>query len=648
MAETRNITIDLNHKPDCKRAVFAGYEGEHNSTTITLIVPSGYYMKGYSHNAQVENSFGELIETTPLTLTASKSGGYTTSFKLTQNMTTKGCLKVQFCVRDSNGNFVRKSDIYPLVILDSVSGVPDDPDDLAYDPTWLEYLKNITMNYEGAPDTVLISADKTGAPKQASYSYSIRFMKGNTNVTDDLTSFFLGEGSGTNFTGSLVKDTSGTEAKLVFTITPKTTLSKTVAPSTVKINCALDGNAYTHYVSIQYAFDGEDGGTVGSTKQIQYFATDYDTTSNCYTISPAHTHSEFWGGIFNIRVGATNASAGINLKFSNAGSTFPMYMYNVNHTLTSSIPSGAVKSGDVLTVLCLPSGTQNDTTLIWLNPTQSAFNYTFCDMLNIYPASLSNNVITVTSSTWSSGGSTRVTAIKPSSTNTEGALSITATGASNSRPIVAYVGSAAIESFPAGVVKTNVPMFIAVVSGKVVWLNYSGVVAGIKCAETPLSVADDGTVNIPKAYTGVYGVVKAISQNDKGYGVYVDGNTGYLKVDNSVVRKLNKVTTLPPVLVVGNHYKISATEAITLKLPDTATDGDEIVVEYYNAGTSGFTAQWCTESSTTSSLPILSNNMGTGGNTTCAAGVLHRGTAVWSGNANKWILDLEFFSNKSK
>lgn len=121
-----------------------------------------------------------------------------------------------------------------------------------------------------------------------------------------------------------------------------------------------------------------------------------------------------------------------------------------------------------------------------------------------------------------------------------------------------------------------------------------------------------------------------------------------LRLNNAGEPALIEETALPSILEVGKHYKISATSAITLKLPDTANDGDKIVVEYYNAGTASIIASWCTETSTTSNLPILSNNVGTGGNTSCAVGALQKGTCIYSELANKWTIDLEIMTNKSK
>lgn len=211
---------------------------------------------------------------------------------------------------------------------------------------------------------------------------------------------------------------------------------------------------------------------------------------------------------------------------------------------------------------------------------------TLDDALIPYSGTISNNVITFNPpSGYNASG---IFSIKlASGTNTAGTVKVKASGGSAEFTLGAYVGDKTVTSFAAGVINADIPMIFVIKNRALVWLNYD-------------------SAHLPVA------------------------------------------TALPSVLEVGKHYKISATAAITLKLPDAANDGDKIEVEYYNAGTAGLTARWCTESSTTSNLPIISNNMGTGGNTSCAAGAMYRGTAVWSGMANKWTLDLEMFNIKSR
>lgn len=211
---------------------------------------------------------------------------------------------------------------------------------------------------------------------------------------------------------------------------------------------------------------------------------------------------------------------------------------------------------------------------------------TLDDALIPYSGTMSNNVITFTPPRgYNASGIFSIKLAR--GTNTAGTVKVKASGGSAEFTLAAYVGDKTVTSFAAGVINANIPMIFVIKNRALVWLNYD-------------------SAHLPVA------------------------------------------TTLPSVLEVGKHYKISATAAITLKLPDTANDGDKIEVEYYNAGTAGLTAQWCTKSSTTSNLPIISNNMGSGGNTSCAAGAMHKGTAVWSGTANKWTLDLEIFNVKSK
>lgn len=211
---------------------------------------------------------------------------------------------------------------------------------------------------------------------------------------------------------------------------------------------------------------------------------------------------------------------------------------------------------------------------------------TIDDALIPYAGAIASNVITMTVPTgYNANG---IFSVKVGSgTNTAGTITAKVAGANKVFTVQAYKGSATISSFPAGAINANVPMLFVLKGDYFIWLNY-----------------DD--VNLPTE------------------------------------------TTLPAVLVVGKHYKISAPAAITLKLPDTANDGDKIEVEYYNAGTASFVAAWCTETSTVSNLPILSNNVGTGGNTTCAAGALHKATCIYSGLANKWTVDLETMGEKSK
>lgn len=211
---------------------------------------------------------------------------------------------------------------------------------------------------------------------------------------------------------------------------------------------------------------------------------------------------------------------------------------------------------------------------------------TLDDALIPYSGALASNLITMTVPTgYNASG---IFAVKVASgTNTAGAIKAKAEGSTAEFTLSAYVGAKVITNFPAGVINADIPMLLSLKNKKFVWLNYD-------------------SVNLPAE------------------------------------------TTLPDVLEIGKHYKISATEAITLKLPDTANDGDRIEVEYYNAGTKSFLATWCTETSTTSNLPILSNNMSTGGNNSCAVGALHKGVCIYSGLANKWTLDLEIMTVKSK
>ena len=108
--------------------------------------------------------------------------------------------------------------------------------------------------------------------------------------------------------------------------------------------------------------------------------------------------------------------------------------------------------------------------------------------------------------------------------------------------------------------------------------------------------------------------------------------------------------TLPSVLAAGKHYKLTVTAAFTLTLPDTASDGDVIEVEYFNSGTASIRVQWCTVSSanTPTQAPILSNNFGTGQYVNCTVGTLHRARCEWSALAGKWTVDIELFKIASK
>lgn len=272
------------------------------------------------------------------------------------------------------------------------------------------------------------------------------------------------------------------------------------------------------------------------------------------------------------------------------------------------------------------------------------------DRLKPYTATISDNIITVPDGTPANANA--IVALSIPATNTAGILQLKteSVAVGNAVSIVAYDRDTVITSFPANAVNPKIPVFVLYNNSlkKFIWLNYDSSIKGVKCSGTSLSVADDGTVNIPKAGAGLFGLVKVATTNDKGYGVYTDN--GQLKADNSVVRKLNKVTTLPSILAVGNHYKLSATAALTLTLPDTATDGDVIEVEYFNAGTASIKAQWCTAgfAETPTQSPILSNNFSTGHYMTCAVGALHRARCEWSTLAGKWTVDVETLKIASK
>ena len=210
------------------------------------------------------------------------------------------------------------------------------------------------------------------------------------------------------------------------------------------------------------------------------------------------------------------------------------------------------------------------------------------DALIPYNSTLADNLITMSPPTgYNASG---IFAVKISSgTNTAGEIKAKATNGAKTFSVRAYAGNQTIDTFPAGVINPDIPMLFALNGSYFIWMNY----------------------------------------------------------DSSV---LPTETTLPDVLEVGKHYKISATSAITLKLPDTANDGDTIKVDYFNAGTASIRAQWCTVStvSAPTSAPILSNNLGTGAYMTCATGAINQAVCVWSELAGKWTVDIENMIIKSK
>lgn len=214
---------------------------------------------------------------------------------------------------------------------------------------------------------------------------------------------------------------------------------------------------------------------------------------------------------------------------------------------------------------------------------------TLDDSIIPYPGTISGNVITFTPPTgYKANG---IFSIKISGdSNVAGTMTAKVSISTASFTVCAYAGGKEISNFPAGAINVDIPMLCTVktVGRKLIWINYN---------------PESGTAE----------------------------------------------TTLPDVLAIGRHYKISATEKIILKLPDTANDGDRIDVEYYNAGTASITAQWCTETSTISNLPILATTaMGTGGNTSVAKGSYQKGICVYNGLANTWLVELVSFSVRSK
>lgn len=149
------------------------------------------------------------------------------------------------------------------------------------------------------------------------------------------------------------------------------------------------------------------------------------------------------------------------------------------------------------------------------------------------------------------------------------------------------------------------------------------------------------TTNIPRKYIGT----------NRPMALWVDVSYAmWVNCPTDSVNELPTSTVLPSVLAVGKHYKLTLTAATILTLPDTASDGDIIEVEYFNSGTASIRVQWCTVSSanTPTSAPILSNNLGTGCYATCARDTLHRARCVWSDLAGKWTVDIELFSIKTK
>ena len=320
-------------------------------------------------------------------------------------------------------------------------------------------------------------------------------------------------------------------------------------------------------------------------------------------------HKVIW---VNPKAGKTAAtkSGALTLYFSD-GSSAEIKIVEPNGSFSSTVPLKRIRNGQLL---CL--WLNSPSTAIWINAIEdnlvvrtSSDSFDANNQLKIdkglkvlsngsvtslddalipYPGAISGNTITFTPpSGYNADG---IFAVKLSDgTNAGGNIKAKATGSSVEFTVSAYVGTKAITNFTAGVINADIPMLFVLKGRELIWMNY----------------------------------------------------------DSSV---LPTETTLPDVLEVGKHYKISATSAITLKLPDTANDGDVIEVEYFNSGTASIRVQWCTVSSanTPTQAPILSNNFGTGQYVNCTVGTLHRARCEWSALAGKWTVDIELFKIASK
>ena len=114
----REISIDLSHRQS-NPIVFAGYEGEHNATQVTVVLPiemanskeiTTFYPRFCTSWA--ENYIGETIANT---------GSQTIIFKLHQNIARRGKTEIQIEGQDSDGNIIARSTLGYLVFNPSVN-----------------------------------------------------------------------------------------------------------------------------------------------------------------------------------------------------------------------------------------------------------------------------------------------------------------------------------------------------------------------------------------------------------------------------------------------------------------------------------------------------------------------------------------------
>lgn len=119
----RNITLDLSQSQRCSPKVFAGYEGEHNATNMTVILPDEML------------NMAEVIVLTPYFLTPCGNSLNLASINvqdvkkssfdilLPQSVTKQGEVKCQVEGIDVMENILIKTNIGTLVFKHSVGGV---------------------------------------------------------------------------------------------------------------------------------------------------------------------------------------------------------------------------------------------------------------------------------------------------------------------------------------------------------------------------------------------------------------------------------------------------------------------------------------------------------------------------------------------
>ncbi len=120
--KVRNITLDLSSFKSCLPKIFAGYEGEHNATNLTIILPDEMLniAEVIMLTPYFQTSCGSSLNLTSVNIQDVKNSSF--DILLPQSVTKQGEVKCQVEGIDVKENILIKTNIGTLVFKHSVGG----------------------------------------------------------------------------------------------------------------------------------------------------------------------------------------------------------------------------------------------------------------------------------------------------------------------------------------------------------------------------------------------------------------------------------------------------------------------------------------------------------------------------------------------